>query len=153
MPVPVDREIENGDDVGVTEPGGGAALAQEALAEDAGVIARRSHDFQGDFVAEQEPLGAIHLAHSAGAKAATNGVAPVEDGADGEHRAILEEIGVRDYAFAITSPFTRSCVTSPLCVTSVSRVISSATSNARAFSLVSRCLRNVVMFFAYIWLA
>ena len=144
MPVVVDGEIEDGDDVGMAQPGGRTALPQEAFAQHARIVAGGAYDLEGYLVAEQQPLRAIDLPHAAGPEAATNGIASVEDGADGNQGS---------YAFAITSPLTRSWVTSPLCVTSVSRVISSARSNANAFSFVIRCFRNVVMFFAYIWLA
>ena len=59
--------------------------------------------------------------------------------------------------YLLNNSFTRGCTTAPPCVSSVSRVISSAgsTGTAACFapSLPSRCSRKVMMFFAYIWLA
>ena len=84
-PFRVDGEVEDRDDVRMPEARGGAALTEEALAQDGGVLVGRAHDLDRDLVAEEQPLGAIHLAHAADAEAAANGIASVEHGAGSQH--------------------------------------------------------------------
>ena len=85
LPVRVDVEVEDADDVRVTQRRAGPALAQETLTAVAGRIERRAHHLDRDLVTEQRPYGPIHLAHATGAQLAGNLVAPVEKSASLEH--------------------------------------------------------------------
>ena len=79
----IDVVVEDADDVGVAELGGGATLAEEPLAQDAssGVLS----DLDGDIVAEQDAPGAIDSAHAAAGEQLENLVSAVEHLAWREH--------------------------------------------------------------------
>ena len=63
----------------------GPAFAEKALPAIGRRIERRPHDLDRDLVAKQWPRGAIDRPHAALADGADDFVAPVKDGAGGEH--------------------------------------------------------------------
>ena len=83
MSLGIDVVVEDADDVRMTELGGGAALAQEALTERR--VVRRAQDLDRDVVAEQDAAGTIDGAHAPAGEQLENLVAAVEHLAWREH--------------------------------------------------------------------